>query len=143
LLDVHGVKPTIYSKGEGTKNPDSEHGDYEALPGRRRRLVGMDDGRSYRYVTWRRNRSQYRGIESLRNGVCLDCLRIGDERRVGFGIVHRLALLKPLIQLAGVGVDGGFFLMLVAPDRKPFGSLPALDGASFASEMCGNLFPGN
>ena len=67
----------------------------------------------------------------------------GDKCGVGFGIVRRLAPLEPLIQLARVGVDSRFFLVLVAPYRKPFGLFPALDGSNFAAQMRGDLFPRN
>jgi hypothetical protein len=83
-------------------------------------------------------------VSGGRSGVSvLEFASLEDERSVGFGVVHRLALLKPLIEFVGEGVDSGFFLMLVAMDRKDFRSLPALHGAHFAAKIRGNLFPGN
>jgi hypothetical protein len=64
----------------------------------------------------------------------------GDEFGVGFGIVQRLAPFEPFVQVIGVGVDSRTFLVFMAPNRQPFGLLPALDGASFAAQMAGNLF---
>jgi hypothetical protein len=65
------------------------------------------------------------------------------ESRIGFGIVRRLALLKPFVELAGVSVDRRSLLVLVATDGKAFGLLPALYGANFPAEVDSNLFPRN
>src|SRR5215467_971701 len=67
---------------------------------------------------------------------------VWHEGGVGYRVVLRLAILAPLVQFAGVGVNRGLFLVLVTMNGKVFGFLPALYGADFAVEIVGNLFPG-
>ena len=69
-------------------------------------------------------------------------IRLGHEGGVGFGVVFGLALLYPRVEFSGVSVDRGFFFVLVAMDRKPFGSLPALHGAHFAAKIRRDFSPG-
>src|SRR5205807_7527823 len=124
---IFGLKPAVNAEGKSTKNRESENGDDDALPCRRRKTFdGIDDGRSYRYVNLRGDRRLRHWIGSLHAGSHFACLRVGNKRGVGFGIVCRLAPLKPLIQFAGVRVDGRFLLMFVAPDGKPVALLPTL-----------------
>jgi hypothetical protein len=76
-------------------------------------------------------------------GICATQFLFAGEGGVGFRVVLGLALSDPLIQLTWVSIDCGFFLVLVAMDREPFGRLPALHSADFPAEMGGNLLPRN
>src|SRR5260370_10125553 len=51
------VKPAVKTKRESTHNRESENGDDDALPCRRRNRLGRIDARpSYAHVTWRGHR---------------------------------------------------------------------------------------
>src|SRR5260370_25990713 len=72
------VKPAVKTKRESTHNPESENGDDDALPWRRRNRFGrIDDRRSYGHVNWGGHRSACFGVRNIRAGISI--------RRIGLG----------------------------------------------------------